>query len=596
MTATKRVLSIVLAVLLLCGAFMINAAAADIPEGFTPIYTAQDLDAVRNAMSGKYILMNDIDLAGWGEWSVLGSLFSGVFDGNGHSIKNLMMRGSANAGTNHAGLFDTVTGEVRNLNMVDLKIDIDPRLYSLAGGIAATVGGLSGANYSGRIVNCTTSGFVHAEKAGGIAGECRRSEITDCTNYAAVEGLRTVDGYGSSGYAAGIVCEMTSGSYSMDYPSVLRRCKNEGAVRGFNGAAGLVGKASGNSRGIYTYLIGCENSGSVTGANYNNPWSYGATVGGLAYETGWHGTVGFYDCVNSGTVSIDGATGAVDWQTVGGLVGYSYDSLLLRCANTGLIKGVDAEKTNQYENKHYVGGFIGCCSDAKAIRSYCTGNISAGGIALVGGIAGNLSGGSFYECYQSGTINGTNDGKPFGERGNGTWDIAAVYTLGGITAKNLQMSTLASGQFTRQESFHLFDFTNGWEISPQKNGGMPTPRVPEDPNTAGYTPALGPYFNFPAEEKISYLDSANLGYYVRLPGKNSNAFEWSCSDTGGRVQVSKSGEVISLKQPWKWNKKCSAVVTAADPATGRSASCKVTIAPNLLQWAAIVLLFGWIWM
>ena len=47
------------------------AVSATVPEGYTPIYTIDDLYAVRNDLSGNYILMNDIDLsetAPGGDW------------------------------------------------------------------------------------------------------------------------------------------------------------------------------------------------------------------------------------------------------------------------------------------------------------------------------------------------------------------------------------------------------------------------------------------------------------------------------------------------------------------------------------------------
>ena len=43
-----------------------------VPAGYKGIYTAQDLDNIRNNRSGKYILMNDIDLSSWGEWTPIG--------------------------------------------------------------------------------------------------------------------------------------------------------------------------------------------------------------------------------------------------------------------------------------------------------------------------------------------------------------------------------------------------------------------------------------------------------------------------------------------------------------------------------------------
>jgi len=89
----KRVLSVVLVCVLVGGAIpagVISANAADktgedgttnwdfieppvthlttAPDGFTEIRTAQQLSNIRNDLSSKYILMNDIDLSSGGNW------------------------------------------------------------------------------------------------------------------------------------------------------------------------------------------------------------------------------------------------------------------------------------------------------------------------------------------------------------------------------------------------------------------------------------------------------------------------------------------------------------------------------------------------
>ena len=100
----KRVLSIVMCVFLLISVLPFTASAeSDVIE----IYTADDLRAVDNNLSGKYKLMNDIDLSALTEsggkydyngngWEPIGSggvyannAFTGVFDGNGHTISGL---------------------------------------------------------------------------------------------------------------------------------------------------------------------------------------------------------------------------------------------------------------------------------------------------------------------------------------------------------------------------------------------------------------------------------------------------------------------------------------------------------------------------
>ena len=63
-----------------------------IAQGYTVIKTADDLSNIRNNLSGKYILMNDIDLSSIANWDSIGdssNAFSGILDGNGYVIKNL---------------------------------------------------------------------------------------------------------------------------------------------------------------------------------------------------------------------------------------------------------------------------------------------------------------------------------------------------------------------------------------------------------------------------------------------------------------------------------------------------------------------------
>ena len=70
-----------------------------IPSGYIGIYTAQDLDNIRNNLSGNYIIMNDIDLSVWGNWYPIGvadSSFTGELDGNGYIVKNMRIIQNSN--------------------------------------------------------------------------------------------------------------------------------------------------------------------------------------------------------------------------------------------------------------------------------------------------------------------------------------------------------------------------------------------------------------------------------------------------------------------------------------------------------------------
>ena len=119
----KKVLAMFLAVALVVpsSASNLTASAATtqesndesaIPEGYTPIYDAADLYAIRNDLDGKYIMMADIDLseatAPGGEldtgngWEPIQN-FNGTLDGNGHYIKGLTIYGDPKS--EYVGLF-----------------------------------------------------------------------------------------------------------------------------------------------------------------------------------------------------------------------------------------------------------------------------------------------------------------------------------------------------------------------------------------------------------------------------------------------------------------------------------------------------------
>ena len=123
----------------------VTAVSDDVvPAGYTAIYTAEDLNNIRNDLSGKYILMNDINLSSIDNWEPIGSdsaRFTGTFDGNGHVIKNLTInRPDGQA----AGLFGyTNKATIKNLGLENVDVSGNNN-----------VGGLLGWHYQASISNC----------------------------------------------------------------------------------------------------------------------------------------------------------------------------------------------------------------------------------------------------------------------------------------------------------------------------------------------------------------------------------------------------------------------------------------------------------
>jgi len=130
------------------------------------ISTAQDLDRMRNNMSGSYVLVNDIDLSSFnsGEWipigtTVLAQEFSGILDGQGYTISNIKIT----AGHALAGLFGVTSSEavIKNVGLENIVINITVSDSVFAGGFC----GISG----GSIMNCYISGNVSAFAVSGFA-------------------------------------------------------------------------------------------------------------------------------------------------------------------------------------------------------------------------------------------------------------------------------------------------------------------------------------------------------------------------------------------------------------------------------------------
>lgn len=160
----KKIFVCLIAASLLCGSISMpinnirqetttaSAAVYDtVPEGYTGVYTIDDLYAVRNNLAGKYILMNDIDMsetAPGGDWdNGNGWLpidnFKGTFDGNGYAIKNMHIYGELYSESN-IGLFGSCgdNSKIIRLAMVNCNIDckINNSTETYVGAIAGKVG------------------------------------------------------------------------------------------------------------------------------------------------------------------------------------------------------------------------------------------------------------------------------------------------------------------------------------------------------------------------------------------------------------------------------------------------------------------------
>ncbi len=305
------------------------------------IELAADLDCT----AGRLCPIGDLDV------------FSGTFDGGGHTISNATIE---QPGGQYIGIFSMVaaTGELRNLG-----------LHSALVNGARHVGGLVGANF-GTITNCYARGNVSGGwYVGGLVG----------------------DNDGS--YGAGTV----TNSYAMvtvtDSNPVFGT-ERFGGLAGWNSGALTACHATGSVNGVNDYvggLVGYNDGGSVTGC-YGTGVVFGRDdVGGLIGENN-----------NAGTVTACYSTGMVvgRYQN-GGFIGMNGNGTVSDCYAIGAVHG-----------EQNVGGLAGWNSGALT-SCYATGTVA--GNTYLGGLAGGTSGAvtaSFWDVSTGGPDNGVGTGLP----------------------------------------------------------------------------------------------------------------------------------------------------------------------------------------
>lgn len=185
-----------------------------------PIYTAEELAKIgvdpKYPLSGKYILMANIDLSGYSNWTPIGNSstpFTGEFDGNGFIIKNLTI---SRPNELYQGLFGYIssTGVITNLTLENAVVTGLSYVGSLAGTNLGTItkvystcsvkvtrtssvspaGGLVGLN-KGTIIDGHTSGSVTGyDNTGGLAGRQEYGTIADSSSSCDVTGTYSTGG------------------------------------------------------------------------------------------------------------------------------------------------------------------------------------------------------------------------------------------------------------------------------------------------------------------------------------------------------------------------------------------------------------------
>lgn len=253
------------------------------------IWTAEDLQAVgahSEDWDQHFALMANIDWSqrGGAEFRSIGYVytnrsFTGVFDGGGHTIVNLVAEHGLFGNVRQEPLGDEQSAVIRNLRLLFPRV---MTAYSYAGALVAEFD-------SGRITNCRVEGgnIGASGVAGGLVGIMLwGATVERCITSGAVSGGTVVGGIaGGNG-------------------GIIRDCHTSMVVGGTSAIGGLVGMNAGYPVGIGT-IINCYVTGRVTGDT---------DVGGLVGHAPGNVSNSFWDVETSGQPVSAGGEGKTTAQ------------------------------------------------------------------------------------------------------------------------------------------------------------------------------------------------------------------------------------------------------------------------------------------
>ena len=330
----KRIFAIFVAVAMIICSFPLSASAAGEDEDYKEIYTIEDLYNVRDDLTANYKLMNDIDLteatAKGGDydfygngWNPIGSNdvygdgeFSGIFDGNGHTIKGMRINITTvpdGTGTMYVGLFSNISGTVKNFSLqseIYIKAEKSSYIGNVAGfcsdnGIISNItvyGNIMVNNYYSYIYTGGMVGYTDDNVI--ISNVCNNSNLTVNTY---IRGVYD-ESYGARSYVGGI----TGYAYKND---IIHNSFNEATI----------------SLTIPRYKSNL----------YNHSYYYSTASGYASGICGWGNYSNIYNCYNSASISSGIATESNDKSSrysAGIIAGGSYLNVD-NCYNSGEVIG-----------------------------------------------------------------------------------------------------------------------------------------------------------------------------------------------------------------------------------------------------------------
>ena len=301
---------------------------AYLPQDIT---TEAELRAVNDNEAGHYILKKDITLTL--PWKTICARdgFSGTFNGNGHTIYNLNLKGET-------GLFSNITGgTVKNLTLRNVTA------------MPASAGAVLAACNFGYIRNCNIYGQLATKKTGflgTVAGE-NYGEISGCSVGVSIDNT-------FNNATIGGICAENNG--------IVINCEYRGKIES-DAENAVIGGICGYNNGGYVYE--CFSRAEISA---KNTVTYAGGICGIGLGAQ------VYKCTAAGRIVAE----CKDIAYIGGTSGMSEGGIIY---NSFAVNGsyVSAESG-------YLGGICGFGSGAIIQNTYSAseligvGNVSAGGI------------------------------------------------------------------------------------------------------------------------------------------------------------------------------------------------------------------------
>ena len=422
---------------------------------------AEEINA--GEFTGNVELVGDIDLANFtltksstivSNWAPIGTPeqpFTGSFDGNGYTIKNLaLVESEAKEGKAYIGFFGYAkNATIKNVTFENVYINIPCLdIDHSQGHIGAVAGSLEGTS---TIENVTVRGDIQVYATQTANGASRVAVVAGGNSYGDVtmKNVHVIANDGSS-----LIANNNTGALAgqLQGKMYFENCTSniDVTVNKFF-AGGLVGIAAGDSK-----FVNCHTTGDVAvvagrEGRHNDEYRVGGIAGGWA--DGKTKVCTLENCSYTGNVSGVNTDGSVaDPLDYMGYVGRGYT--LANCAGSKVI--IDGtEFVQKYDNIYGVYTINGCTPVATAEELVAA--LAAGeGVYFMNDITVAATKGGYNKAgiiqNKAQTIDGA--GHTLKVTGAGaTWDCA-IYTNGGII-RNLTVAGAMRGIFTAGQSSDL---------------------------------------------------------------------------------------------------------------------------------------------